>query len=351
MRHRLAPGPWLAFTPEWFADHQRVLLWLLAAPVLGRWFRWVLCVRPGDAGHGRPIVGLFPDGYIAALPDGRLTADLRTHWKYAKRIYYAFRPLWWALHAWDWAVADRLAPALSYGFATLTAYPDPDPESLTVDGYVARTGFTGPVDESWSTIRLGAGNESADTFATVSEGPVVYTGASAGLWRYMSRVICLFNTSALARGAVTAATFSVYGLNKYNASFDPSLSVYSTTPASNTAIVNADYGTFGSTALADTVAYASVTTAGYNDFTLNATGLAAVSVSGITKLGLRLTADADNAEPTWGSAVARSGFGFYLADQTGTANDPKLVVTYEPASRVPPKNIGRPRPFAPGLAR
>src|SRR3990167_8858063 len=99
-------GAWLAFTHAWFARHQARLLALLAHPLTRRWARWILRIRRVDCGFNRRIVRLLPHAYVCeGDAPGELIADFRTHPKYAKRLYYAFRPVWWTMHAWDWALA------------------------------------------------------------------------------------------------------------------------------------------------------------------------------------------------------------------------------------------------------
>jgi len=321
---------WRMFDAAWFARHQRTLLALLNAPVLGRWLRWVLCITQHDVGHRRRITRLLPHAYEVTNDDGSRTLDVRTHPKYAKRLYYGFAWLWWTLHAWDQVIANPLVPALNVGFDTLTVYPDPDPEVTTVDGVVARN----DVDETWSTIRAGAGTAKDDITANFYAF-LIGSSATSNRWRFLRRCIFLFDTSSIADSAVvTDGTFSLYGINKAdNLSVSPDVNVYSTAPASNTALANADYGTFGTTAFATAITYAGVSTSGYNDFALNASGIAAIAKAGITKFGTRnANYDAANVAPTWGNTL-ESWVDAYHADQTGTANDPKLVVTYTPQGR------------------
>lgn len=67
---------------------------------------------------------------------------------------------------------------------------------------------------------------------------------------------------------------------------------------------------------------------GYNNFTLDANGIANVSLTGISKFWTRLNWDTDNSfGGTWSSNKS-SYYNSYLADQTGTSNDPKLTITY-----------------------
>ena len=69
-------------------------------------------------------------------------------------------------------------------------------------------------------------------------------------------------------------------------------------------------------------------TSGYNPFTLNASGLTAISKTGITKLGLAEGHDILENDPGTGNN-SLNALGFYMADQTGTANDPNLVVEHD----------------------
>ena len=68
---------------------------------------------------------------------------------------------------------------------TLTAYPDPNPETSTVDGFGRRT----TVNEIWGTIRGAAGNASdesgTDIYATI------FTSATSGQYSDFSRGITL----------------------------------------------------------------------------------------------------------------------------------------------------------------
>src|SRR5438105_15444444 len=95
----------MVFDRDWFLQHQTKLLWLVNFPLTRRWFRWVLRIRPGDPGFRGIICEVSPDNYkvVRGFKDGELelSADFRTHPKFAKRLYYAFRPLWWMIHLWD----------------------------------------------------------------------------------------------------------------------------------------------------------------------------------------------------------------------------------------------------------
>jgi len=288
--------------------------------------RKVLCIRPHDVGYRGRIVALHGHYYTVRRDDGTLVSDFRTHRKYAKRLYYGLLPVWRLCHAWDRWVANPLIPAWNVGFDTLTAYPDPNPETTTVDGQVVRLS----VDETWGTLRGGAGNFSDDSSAD-QQAVRLESSATSNQFGNLTRWIGLFDTSPLTSNAVpSAATVSIWCTGKAdNLGAAPATNVYSANPASNTALANADYGALGTTAYCDTnLAYSAWTTSAYNDMVLNATGIAAVAVSGVTKYGLRdALYDVANVAPTW-SSVQNTTINVNTADQTGTANDPKLVITY-----------------------
>jgi len=316
----------VVFSAAWFAQHQRTLLWLLHAPIIGRWFRWVLCIRPHDIGHRACIVQLRPHAYTVVNDDGTLTTDFRTHAKFGKRLYYAFRPLWWALHAWDMLVANPLVPALNAGFDTLTVYPDPTSGATSCDGPIWRNG----VDESFATIRAGAG---VGVGTGGSEDQVAYLAASstsnqfAQLWRGFFG----FDTSSLGLSAsITAATLSLWVTARGNGlGAGGNAHVAGATPASANALSTADFGNVDRTSFGS-VSISGITTGAYTDWTFNSSGLAAVNGSGVTTLSLQTEHDLTGSfAGTWASTAVLQ-VQAYFVDQTGSANDPKLVVTYTP---------------------
>lgn len=329
-------GSFLAFNELWFSKNQRLLLWLLNAPIIKVWFRWVLRIKKIDCSLATTITEIFPNRFswgdrlffdqINHEWHIERTTDFRAHPKFGKRLYHAFKPLWWLIHFWDWAIADRYIPTWSYGFSTLTAYPDPHPESTTVDGMVEAIGTVTP---TWAALRAGTGglNVSADNNSIETIARITADGAG-GFYR-LYRSVYLFDTSSISGGSVSAATFSIYGQSKSDGlSITPGINVVSSNPASNTALVGADFTTLGNTAYSTAISYSSYSTTGYNNFVLNASGISAISTTGITKLGIKESVyDLGDTTPTSTSDFT-SDFIAYLADNAGTSIDPKLVVTY-----------------------
>jgi len=218
--------------------------------------------------------------------------------------------------------------------ATLTVYPDPDIETTSVDGETSESG-----SQTWATIIAAAGDAKTDDEGT---GYFVRIRAAVTLndFTYLGRPIILFDTSALTAGAtISAAVLSIYGLSKEDGpGWSPTYNIYSSAPASNTALAAGDFDSLGSTAFCDSaLTYASWTAEAYNDFTFNATGIAAVSKTGITKLGARsANYDVAAVAPTWG-AGEEATIAAYYADTALTTKDPKLVITYTLAATFVPQ--------------
>jgi hypothetical protein len=209
-----------------------------------------------------------------------------------------------------------------------TFYPDANPETTTVDGYVSQYDGNGV---TWAAIRDGAGSEAGDSVDGYAIGQI-YADDESNKWRMIRRGIFLFDTSSLDDNAtISAATLSLFGRDVYPkddpAGWLPTINVYSSAPASNTALASGDFDSLGTTAFCDTpVTYANWNQA-YNDFPFNATGIATINKTGVSKFGAREAKyDAANSAPAW-SNQANSYFGVFFAEK-GTGYKPKLVVTY-----------------------
>lgn len=219
------------------------------------------------------------------------------------------------------------------GNTTSTFYPDAHVESTSVDGGVTRNLSLGS-GESWGTIRGGAGNGAQDANSTGLDTYTISDNVS-NQWRYLGRGIFLFDTSSIPDSdVISSATFSVFGSTVNGGKVDNfglSVAVVDSTPASNTSLASSDYSNVGTTRYSDSdISITSWSNSAYNDWTLNSTGISNISKTGVTKFATRLDKDVDNSAPTWSSNIA-GGIDNYCADQTGTSNDPKLVVEHAEA--------------------
>ncbi len=222
-----------------------------------------------------------------------------------------------------------------------TFYPDPNVETNTVDGSVYYV-----VEDTlfWAGIHDGTGGGADDT----SAGDALFLWSSQtnqnAKWDRMYRLVFGFNTgSSIPAGAnISLAVFSLAGRGVANKSqWAQTVKIDRNPPATATALVAGDYNVTGwtGTSLSDTTITDSTfdsTTGTYNNWTLNASGIAQIALgSGITWLGARFSSDFNNIEPTWVNAQ-KSEIYFYMADQAGTTTDPKLVITYTAGGAVLP---------------
>ena len=208
--------------------------------------------------------------------------------------------------------------------ANTTVYPDPHPESTTVDGRVGRN----VSQEAWSSIQGGAGTEAADSIGTGDHMAYFQSGGSS--WEAIRRSIILFDARGIGDAdALDSAVLSIYGAAESDAlGISPALNIYASTPNSTTALQNDDYADLGATDLSSDKNLAAWDADGYNDFTLNANGEAAVKFDDITKLGARESVyDAPNSEPSH-SGNSNIAFAGWFAEKGGTGQDPKLVIVH-----------------------
>lgn len=193
-------------------------------------------------------------------------------------------------------------------------YPDANPESTSVDG----SALSAP-NSVWATVR----GASASNTASSSGTTLAIEAYKSGSVYYIDRTFLLFDTSSIPNSAtITAATLALYK-NATAISNDDSSSacLVSSSPATNTDIITDDYDQVGTTRFANDVTYASMSINNWFTFTLNATGLAAISKTGVTKFAVRDKRDLDNTAPTGINSIICNS-----AD--AGSNKPTLTVTY-----------------------
>jgi len=146
----------------------------------------------------------------------------------------------------------------------------------------------------------------------------------------MSALYFPFDTSSISSGAtVSAATFSVYGDATGMNTPARGVGLLQSAQASLTALTTSDWVPASYTEIATRKNIASLSTGAYNDYAL--TNLAVVAKgSGFTKLMLLNgpIIDNDSVSGSW-------YFAFFMSDQSGTTNDPKLVVVHTVSNIAP----------------
>lgn len=212
----------------------------------------------------------------------------------------------------------------------LIVYPDAGTGGITVDGWM-RNQDTGGL--TWSNIRDSANGDATFPSVTASSVASISTDTTTDDYDTMSRGDYLYDSSSLGSSAViSSAVKSIYGTTKVSTiTGQTDLVVCSSNPASNNNLVVGDYSQVGRVSFGS-ITYAAYSTSSYNDITLNASGIANINKTGISKFSVQIEADRSDTEPTWGSSQDISYSG-YWADEPTLDKDPKLVIIYSAAQQ------------------
>ena len=317
----------------WFEINQPLLFWLSNTDY-GRDLLYI-------PKHYSKIVFIRKNCVRAKIAPTQFISDFRVGAKWANVIRYRWKDF---CKARDWYY-DRFDQTYLLSFkyksqpllvaTTTTAYPNPDPETTTVDGFVYTD--SGPGTETWAGVRALAGAAADDSSSTMYHG-FLQSGTLSTNFDQAGRSFALFDTSGIDDGdTISAATLSYYGTavsTAYGSS--PSYGIILTAPASNTAIAASDFANVTLTRQnSSDLAIGSWSTVAYNDFTLSATGISNISKTGVTKFGCTTNKDIDDSTPAGSSSAASDSVQSNAADQVGTTNDPKLVVTHAAAATTP----------------
>jgi len=212
------------------------------------------------------------------------------------------------------------------GRTTSTFYPAAG-ASAPVDGPVERIG----VNQTWSAIRSATSGTNARVSDAAWSGAAVQCSTTSNQFARITRSHFGFNTAAIGTDEVSAATLSIYGQASANA-LSQSVVIDRGVPASASALAVGDYDIAkfdGAEQATARIGIGSWNTAGYNDFTGNATMIANVNKSGYSWFSMRCSADFDNSAPSWSSSALSYATAYY-ADETGTTKDPKFLAEHAP---------------------
>lgn len=192
------------------------------------------------------------------------------------------------------------------------------------DGWV---GYSGP-SQTFSSIRGQANGTDPNVINTSGTPCYISASSTTNQFSNLYRGFFLFDTSSIpANATIISATLSLYGTGKTNGLGSPDIHIASASPASDSTLTNGDFDNIGTTSFGS-VSYAGWSTSGYNDFVLNASGLANISKgSGArSRFSAQFSWDINNSfTGTWANGAA-SSFSCNMADN-GT-NKPTLFVTY-----------------------
>ena len=304
------------FDKQWFKNNQKWLLWMANSPLGEMVFRFK---KMGHAiEKGKKIVKITPNSVCQLMKRTKRKVYLREQFfqrnEYAIRMFRVFYPVWFLMHCLDFAI-DPIAPQFSFGFSTLTKNPN-------AQGDVGQNTFDGGGQTAASATYAGArGAATAAGNATATNDQVCGNRLVAGNY-YVSFTEHLYDTSSLTASAtISSANEQLFGTNLAFTNTDSdSVVLVSSNPASNTNYTDSDFPNRGATSFGS-LAFASWSQTGYNTITLNASGIAAISLTSITKFAHRTLNDLNNTTPTGDNNICA-----YFADNG--SNKPTLTVNY-----------------------
>jgi len=215
---------------------------------------------------------------------------------------------------------------------TSTFYPDPDPETTSVDGDTARSNTTS-ANESWTQVRGSSGNVVTHD-ANYAEVGIEADADTSDSWQAMFRAVFGFDTSGIPNtDTIDSATLGFVGIAKVD-DFSQSLVIDRNPPATATTLAVGDYNIAGwtaaggveqSTARMPIAAISNVAGSTYNYFILNSTGLGNVSKTGVSWFGVRVSSDFDDSPPTW---VTNDDSYLWIRTAEISTAKPKLTVVH-----------------------
>lgn len=269
---------------------------------------------------------------IAILPNsiyweekGQIKVEFRTQNKFSKRLYYQYYPLWKTFHEFDQLIANPFFPKLNLGFDTLTSQPIAGANS-PCDGPVNMVGQ----NTTFASLVASAGNQGGleSTGSDVCAG--INASSTTDQFAAIQRSGYNFDTSSLGASAnISAAVFSIVVNFKRNDLGSDSYDCVDFNPASTASIPASDFTNFGNTSFANK-AYADIDSGGstYTDWNLDSNGISNVNKTGVSSYGMRSGWDRSGTFGGSWSSSAESRIQAFYADNAGTSQDPKLVITF-----------------------
>jgi len=202
------------------------------------------------------------------------------------------------------------------GKTTSTFYP-------TSDGSAERNAGSG-VD--WSVLIGGNGTTNVSYLTCTYYQTTATTNKFDRNWRGQLK----FDTSAIGTDEISSAVISLYGDFKQfsGTGTKPDTNIYEGTTS---ALANSDYENTNNfrTAFSTAIGYDDFSTAGYNNFTLNSSGIAKINGGGTSGFSVKnANFDVAETQATWESNT-QIGIAAYGSAEAGTTKDPKLVVEHE----------------------
>lgn len=219
------------------------------------------------------------------------------------------------------------------GNTTSTYYPNAG-DTSPIDMELSGGGYTATSFNSWDDAHDdtvgnpgGYSTASGNRSATVLQARL-RSWINSGGWIAIYRNSIGFPTTDLGTDNIDSATISLYLTEVVN-NFSQSVVLDKHTPTTEGTTPLTDYATtnFDSVEQCTSVSVSTLSTGAYEDFTLNSTGEGNINKDSNSYFALRMTGDMTDTEPSWSSNKSGT-VKFSSADETGTTQDPKLVVEH-----------------------
>ena len=280
-----------------------------------------------------------PRGSVLRTPACWWTNLDGTFTKKDVKIDFEIQPDGITIKATKYVKRSDIAEALAQGSvyrADATFSPDADPETTSVDGLAGD--FNNNL--TWANLLLEAGSYSISSSATEVLG--VGAKTTTNFYEYYRHLFFLFDTSSIGAGQqVDSATLRLWFDNQRSlGSLGLSSQLYSSSPGSNTQIVNGDYMALGSTPLTDSARDMESESFDVTEITqtLNSAGRNNIDMEGVTKMGLGVTVAHEGGSPTWNSGH-EAKISVNMSESSGTSKDPLLTVNHSDASPPTPSQL------------
>jgi hypothetical protein len=325
MKTKIQDNRYNAFNKKWFDKYQNILIILLNFPILKLLIRWIFRIHH-DVKYSQLITDIQPNFYSVYLGKGRYKRDIRTHPKFSKRIYFSLKWVWLFFHKWDEFFADEYIPELSFGFSTLTFYPDASGggSNTSCDGYVQRAPPGLP--ENFSTIRNSAGTQSNVTDAIVAAGLTAST--TTNTYSILRRQVFTFDTlNSISGITINDASLYLAGYATISGLGDVSLCIVTMIPNNPINLDSSDYNIAKwDMTLLDSISMSNFQISdNYNSFGV---GKLSISLTNNTVYGGVIEWDQKNISGAKWSSGQVSALIVDTADNIGTSKDPKLIIDY-----------------------
>ncbi|MFP4368601.1 MAG: hypothetical protein ACLFR2_03390 [Candidatus Kapaibacterium sp.] len=227
------------------------------------------------------------------------------------------------LHFWDKNLANRFYPRLNAGFDFLESFPDADPETSSVDGFVMSFS-SGTLTEI-----ISSQGSFSENISQLECG--LYSGTQEGIFTMLSRAFLVFDISALPQEAnITAASLRLNCHSKSKeipVSLDDSaLIITGHSSASDNDLTSADFSSVNGN-IYGMSAFDEISLGANNTINLNSSFIQYINGLSHARLSLRIGSDVSGSVSAW-EPNSKLEYSFISADNASPGYEPMLRIDF-----------------------